>query len=190
MAPMTKTVRFSAALFATGLLAACNSGPAPSTTSSESADAPAVSAGGTVTRQTPPADEARVMPMAPQIAIQSQPGPDGSQVDLLKVAVTGDILTVTLRCSGTEKINSKAFGLKDISVIDDATSQRIGVLKDGEGNWLASKVAGNAIMTECTVKPGVFWAKFAAPSAGAKTVSINLPEVAPFDGVPVTRPAT
>jgi len=40
---------------------------------------------------------------------------------------------------------------------------------------------------DCTVQPGILWAKFAAPSAGAKTVSINLPEVAPFDGVPVTH---
>lgn len=191
MALTVKTAGITAAMLTTALLSACNSGNAPtSTATNESASNPGVSAGGTVIRETPAAVEAPVTPMAPQTAIQSQPGPDGSQVDLLKVAVTGDILTVTLRCSGTEKINSEAFGLKDISVIDDATSQRIGVLKDGEGNWLASKVAGNAIMTDCTIKPGVFWAKFAAPSAGAKTVSINLPEVAPFDGIPVTRPAT
>lgn len=184
---MARTIKI-AGLMTTALLAACNSGPAPApqgTATTEAADS-----AGTVTRETPAPEAPPVTPMPAQTAIQSQPGPDGAQVDLLKVAVTGDILTVTWRCSSPEKINSQTFGLKDISVIDDATSQRIGVLKDGNGDWLASNVAGNAIMTACEVKPGVFWAKFAAPSAGAKTVSINLPEAAPFDGIPVTRPGT
>jgi len=125
--------------------------------------------------------------MAAQTVIQSQPGSDGSQLDLLKVAVTGDILTVTLRCSSDKKFNTRSFALKNISVIDDATAQRIAVLKDNEGNWLASKVSGDTMFADCTLQPGILWAKFAAPSPGATTVSINLPEVAPFDGIPVTR---
>jgi hypothetical protein len=125
--------------------------------------------------------------MPAQVAIQSQPGPDGSQVDLMKVAVTGDILTVTLRCSSDEKINSESFDVQKISVIDDATSQRLGVLKDNAGEWMASNVGGNSLNTECEIKPGVIWAKFPAPPATSKTVSINLPKVGPFDGIPVTR---
>lgn len=165
-------------------LAACQK-PAETPTNGTAADG---SATATVTRETtPPVEEPPVAPMAAPTVIQSQPGPDGSQVDLLKVAVTGDILTVTLRCSSSEKFNSTAFGLKDISVIDDATSQRIAVLKDNAGEWLASNVAGDNIIADCTLKPGIIWAKFAAPSAGAKTVSINFPKVAPFDGVPVAR---
>jgi len=127
-------------------------------------------------------------PPAPvQAAIQSQPGPGGSQVDLLKVAVTGDILTVTLRCSSDERINTESFKVTDISVIDDATSQRIGVLKDNAGNWMASNVSGSSMMVGCESKPGVLWAKFPAPPPTSQTVSITLPQVAPFDGVPVTR---
>lgn len=179
-----------AALLASAMLAGCNSGAAPDAQDTQASANTGAPVAVTVTRETPVAQEPAVTPMAPQAVIQSQPGPDGSQVDLLKVAVTGDILTVTLRCSGPEKYNAETFTLKDISVIDDATSQRIAVLKDGEGNWLASRVSGESIMTDCTVKPGVFWAKFAAPSAGAKTVSINLPEVAPFDGIAVTRAGT
>lgn len=149
---------------------------------------PAAPAPATVQREaSEPMETAPVPAMPEQTVIQSQPGSDGSQLDLLKVAVTGDILTVTLRCSSPEHIKSQTFAIKEISVIDDATSQRISVLKDNDGNWLAGRVVGNNIMTSCTIKPGIFWAKFAAPSAGTKTVSINLPEVAPFDGVPVTR---
>lgn len=134
-----------------------------------------------------PQDEAPVAKMPVQTAIQSQPGPDGSQVDLLKVAVTGDILTVTLRCSSDEKINSQIFDVQKISVIDDATSQRLGVLKDNADAWMASNTTGNFMSTDCEVKPGVIWAKFPAPPATSKTVSINLPEVGPFDGVAVAR---
>lgn len=132
-------------------------------------------------------EPAPVARMPAQAAIQSQPGPEGSQLDLLKVAVTGDILTVTLRCSSPEKYNSQSFNVDKISLIDDATSQRIGVLKDDNADWMASNVSGNNLSTQCGVKPGIIWAKFPAPPATSPTVSINLPKVAPFDGVPVTR---
>ncbi|MBB4857641.1 PBP1b-binding outer membrane lipoprotein LpoB [Novosphingobium chloroacetimidivorans] len=183
---MDRMIRNAAlAGFASLVLAGCNSNPQPAPGSDTAENAPAAG----VTRQTPAPEAAEppVTPMPAQTAIQSQPGPDGSQVDLMKVAVTGDILTVTMRCSSSEKINSESFRASNISVIDDATSQRIGILKDNEGNWLASNIAGDSIMASCEIKPGVIWAKFAAPSAEAKTVSINFPGVAPFDGIPVTR---
>lgn len=165
------------------LVAACggtNDGEANETKTGE-----AETAG--VVRETVEREEAPVAPVAPAAAIQSQPGPDGSQVDLIKLAVTGDILTATFRCSGPDKINTEAFRVEQISVIDDATSQRISILKDNAGDWLASSVSGNSMMVECEVKPGIFWAKFPAPPPTSRTVSVNLPNTAPFDGVPVTR---
>lgn len=171
-------------------LAACEVRNADETAANSPAAAEETASAGGVTRETmkPPEDSLPpVQQMPAQAVIQSQPGPDGSQLDLVKVAVTGDVLTVTLRCSSTEKINTEAFRLDDISVIDDATAQRIGILKDNAGNWLASRPAGNLIMADCTIKPGVIWAKFPAPPPTSPTVSINLPGVAPFDGVPVTR---
>lgn len=171
-------------LAVTGIaLAGCDVGETPSTP--DTAAAP--ESGVTREAVTAPQDETPVARMPAQVAIQSQPGPDGSQVDLMKVAVTGDILTVTLRCSSDEKINSESFDVQKISVIDDATSQRLGVLKDNAGEWMASNVGGNSLNTDCEIKPGVIWAKFPAPPATSKTVSINLPKVGPFDGIPVTR---
>ncbi|MBU0825266.1 MAG: hypothetical protein KKA44_15195 [Alphaproteobacteria bacterium] len=165
-------------------LAGCNVSDAPP--SDETATTTASDTG--VTREPMAAPEqAPVARMPAQAAIQSQPGPEGSQLDLLKVAVTGDILTVTLRCSSPEKYNSQSFNVDKISLIDDATSQRIGVLKDDKADWMASNVSGNNLSTQCGVKPGIIWAKFPAPPATSPTVSINLPKVAPFDGVPVTR---
>lgn len=182
---MVRARSFTAlALVAAFPLAACSvseDNPANQTAASETA----ATAG--VTRETVEREEAPVVPVAPATAIQSQPGPDGSQVDLIKLAVTGDILTATFRCSSQDKINTESFRLEGISIIDDATSQRISVLKDNAGNWLASSPSGNSIMADCEVKPGIFWAKFPAPPATSKTVSVNLPDTAPFDGVPVTR---
>ena len=146
-----------------------------------------------VTRQEVTVEQPAVVPMPAATVIQSQPGPDGSQVDLLKVAVTGDILTVTMRCSSSDRVNSESFRIADISIIDDATSQRISVLRDNEGNALVSDFSKgsspqyDALGADCEAKPGVIWAKFPAPPATSPTISINFPEVAPFDGVPVTR---
>ena len=170
-------------------LAACTAREKP--TQDGTADTPA----GGVTRQEAKAepDTPPVTPMPAATVIQSQPGPDGSQVDLLSVKVTGDILTVAMRCSSPERYNRESIRVAQISVIDDATSQRIGVLKDNEGNAMVSNLVRSSspdndnMMVDCTSKPGVMWAKFPAPPATSTTVSINLPGVAPFDGIPVQR---
>lgn len=144
------------------------------------------SAGG-VTRDVAEPEAPAYTPPSTQAAIQSQAGPGGSQVELLTAKVTGDILSVTFRCTGPEKYNTESFKLDDISVIDDATAQRIAVLKDNDGKWLASNPSANRISANCGTPPGILWAKFPAPPATSQTISINLPETAPFDGVPVTR---
>lgn len=170
------------------LLAACGGGEQTTASTEPAATetaAPAESGG--VTREVAEPAEPAVAPMAAQAAIQSQPGPDGSQLDLVSVKVTGDILTVTMRCSSPDRVNTESIDLDDVSVIDDATAQRIAVLKDNDGKWLASAVSGDNAMVSCEQRPGVFWAKFPAPPATSRTVSINLPGAAPFDGVPVTR---
>lgn len=171
-------------------LAACGGGGVDNqnAASGPSATEAAVPAeGGGVTREVAEPEAPAYTPPPTQAAIQGQPGPDGSQVELLSAKVTGDILTVTLRCTGPEKYNTESFTLDDISVIDDATSQRIAVLKDNDGKWLASNPSSDRISANCGTPPGILWAKFPAPPATSKTVSINLPQTAPFDGVPVTR---
>lgn len=125
----------------------------------------------------------------PAAAIQTQPGPNGYQVALNRVAVTGDVLTVALTYSGGKCC---AYArLDEVSVIDDATAQRIGVLKDNAGKWMASPLdsRGDRLLIGMGggTSPRQVWFKFPAPPAGSKTVSIALPEVAPFDAVPVTR---
>ena len=74
--------------------------------------------------------------VAPAAALQTQPGPKGNSVALNKVAVTGDILTVSMTFSGGECCVH--MPIDQVSVIDDATSQRISVLKDNAGQRMAA----------------------------------------------------
>ena len=119
--------------------------------------------------------------------IQTQPGPSGSVVTLNKVKVTGDVLTVQLTFTGKGAV--PVLKLDEISLIDDKTSQRIGMLKDNAGKYMASPLSSNGenLQVNLYESPAVVWFKFPAPPATSTTVSLNIPEVAPFDGVPVSR---
>lgn len=128
---------------------------------------------------------------APTIpVITTQPGPDGSTVELNKVAVTGEVLTVqvTVKPAVNEGV-SLYMKSDEVSVIDDATSQRYSLLKDNAGKAMASPISSSDRIGGYTGKgkSTVYWFKFPAPPAGSATVSINLPDVAPFDGMTVTR---
>jgi hypothetical protein len=135
-------------------------------------------------------------PPAPQptqaaaIAIQTQPGPEGSSVVLERAAVTGNILTVQVRYIGGKRIGH-SIDARDVSVIDDATSNRIGILQDQEGVWMAAPLvtptSDTLHVSLGKEDPAIVWFKFPAPPAMSTTISINIPKVAPFDGVPVTR---
>lgn len=161
-------------------LAACDARKADDTAAPEQAN-PTIAAA--------PANPAAT-PQTPVQAIQTQPGPGGASVALERVAVTGNILTVQLRYIGGET-NNQMFDIEQASVIDDATSNRIGVLKDQEGAYMASPLLAvksdkmNILYGRDT--PTIVWFKFPAPPATSATVSINIPGVAPFDGVAVTR---
>lgn len=159
--------------------------PADQSANTEAARPEPVTTG--VTRDEVAAAPAPVATAAPA-AIQTQPGPKGAQVSLNKVAVTGDIMTVALSYSGGDCC---AYTPVDkVSAIDDATSQRLGVLKDNAGNWMAAPLFSNNSeirVDKSTDSPAQVWFKFPAPPATSKTVSITIPDVAPFDAVPVVR---
>lgn len=168
------------------MLAACSDADAPAPNGGEAAEAQEEAPTG-VTR------EALAPPMptpspTPAAAIQTQPGPKGNTVALNRVAVTGDILTVSMTFSGGTDCCIH-MPVEDVAVIDDATSQRIGVLKDNSGKWMAAplETGGRNVGPESFRTASVVWFKFPAPPATSRTVSVALPGVAPFDAVPVTR---
>lgn len=173
---------FAASILFVGLLAGCSG----SQTTENSVTTTTTATANGVVREEVAATPAPVAAPAP-VAIQTQPGPKGSQVSLNKVAVTGDIMTVALTYTGADCCSYAK--VEEVSAIDDATSQRIGVLKDNAGKWMAAPLNndGKEIRIDAARGPAQVWFKFPAPPAASKTVSITIPEVAPFDAVPVTR---
>jgi hypothetical protein len=160
-------------------------------------DSQGVEAGGVV-RQTPVPQSSETQSLPTRFTvIATRPGSGGLEVDLTGVAVTGDILTVALRYrTVTDSYNDTevSFPVDQVSITDDATSRRYGVLKDQSGQYMASPLSGeNSI--KFTVKNGgnfkgsyeVAWFKFPAPIAQAQTISINIPKVAPFDNIRIQR---
>lgn len=140
-----------------------------------------------VTRQVVEEPAATPAPAPAAPVLQTQPGPKGSQVTLNRVAVTGDVLTVSMTFVGGDCCTY--IKINELSVIDDATSQRLGVLKDNAGNPMAAPLYnddGKELRIDAT-KPAVVWAKFPAPPATSRTVSIAIPQVGPFDAVPIAR---
>lgn len=171
---------------ATGLaLAACTvkEEPRNETTTAAAPTEPAMG----VTREEVPAPTPTPGPVE-EAAIQTQAGPRGNRVALNRVAVTGDILTVSMTFSGGNDC-CVHIPVEEVSIIDDATSQRISVLKDNLGKYMAAPLesGGRSVGPESFKSPSVLWFKFPAPPATSKTVSIAIPGVAPFDAVPVTR---
>src|SRR3546814_18486140 len=98
-----------------------------------------------------------------------------------------------MRCSSPERYNRESIRVAQVSVIDDATSQRIGVLKDNEGNAMVSHLVRSSspendnMMVDCNSKPGVMLTKLPAPTATHNTLSHNLPGLAPLHRLPVQR---
>jgi hypothetical protein len=162
----------------------------PQRTDSKAADS------GGVVRQTPaPQSPATTSPPDRFKAIATRPGSGGLEVDLTDVAVSGDIVTVSLRYRNmTHRYAIVRFPIEEVSIIDDATSRRYGVLRDQSGQYMAAPLYRESSV-KLTVKSqkqisGIYevaWFKFPAPPPEAQTISINIPKVAPFDNIRIKR---
>jgi hypothetical protein len=158
---------------------------------------------GGVVRQTPtpqasatPAHE-QTLPSGNAV-IATRLGSGGIEVDLMRAGIAGDLFAVELRCRNINKHWQETryvkFPVEQVSVVDDATSRRYSVLKDQTGQYMAAPMIdhnGNPIksiyMYIAAEGDGVIWFKFPAPPPEAKTVSINVPTIAPFDNIPIQR---
>jgi hypothetical protein len=153
---------------------------------------------GGVVRQTP-APQSSETPSLPKrfTVIATRPGSGGLEVDLTSAAVTGEVLTVALRYRNMTtalKEVDVTFSIDQVSINDDATSRRYGVLKDQSGQYMAAPLSDETSI-KFSVSPQhyfpgsyeVAWFKFPAPPAQAQTISIKVPKVAPFDNVRIQR---
>lgn len=180
------TTRLTLSLLTLCLVAACKQQPSPGT---DTAQPPAAEA---ATQPNPTVAPPQSAPPPAAAPIATQIGPKGSQWDLSRVAVTGNVLTVQFNVrTGDQRLWNPSLPLSDVSVVDDATSQRYSPLQDNSGRPMAAPLnTQNDKLLKLDIQQksnGVIWLKFPAPPATSQTVSINIPEVAPFDGVAIQR---
>ena len=174
------------------LFTACNTRVEPK--SASAAPAPAAS-----TPQAAPAATPRA-PASGSGAIQTQMGMTGDvEVDLLKASVQEGILTVTLayRNKGNQEVQLKQIALDDVYFISETEKKKYHVLKDSKGDWIAAPVARGTLGTDTgfgaksiAVGPGskaIVWFKFPAPPENVPMINLVVPDVMPFDKVPVSR---
>ena len=121
------------------------------------------------------------------------------EVDVLKANVQEGILTVTLayRNNGKEAVNLKKIALDEVYFISETEKKKYHVLKDSKGAWIAAPVARGMLGTETgfeatavAVNPGskaIVWCKFPAPPENITMVNLVVPDVIPFDKLPVSR---
>lgn len=77
---------------------------------------------------------------------------------------------------------------KEVYLIDTAGGKKYEVLKDEKGAYIAALLQGWDNRWYGTLKPGeshVLWMKFPAPPAEVKAITLQLPNTAPFEDVPI-----
>ena len=160
-----------------------------------------------------------------QNVIDEQFGPSGSKVELVKAKVRNGVLTLAVRyihpwelTTEEERDKLRKFDsgnrmnqirkreipikFKVGSVFYIANSKRYYVLKDEEGNWLASPVVGDyiaepmdneavakhlkkgkvpALLLDNNHPVKILWFKFPVPPEGVNEIEFQIPEVSPFD---------
>jgi hypothetical protein len=140
-------------------------------------------------RQTP-ARPSRAVLSEPKV-IATRQGPNDLEVDLTRIGFTGDLMTIEMRVRNpaNKQITFQGFRLEKVSVIDDATSRRYGVVKDQSDNYMASPSSGGYIEGQHIDGGGysLMWFKFPAPPPSTQTISITIPTINPFDGIRLQR---
>jgi hypothetical protein len=161
--------------------------------------APGNSQSGMIPRATPPPSSASSDAPSANSAIRTWKSPDGvTQVDLVKAAVTGDLLTVELYYHSTVSPLFMRYSVDAVSYIDEATSQKYKVIEDESGTPMASpliklqdiKSGSNVYIVEPTrvgQKTTVVRFRFPAPPEQSKTISLDIPGIPEFGGVRVQR---
>ena len=122
-------------------------------------------------------------------SIDTQVGPDGMSVHLMKAKVSNGVLTVSILFDNDTEANVvfERPNLNEVHYVAD--SKKYPVLKDANGDWLASpvhdedKLFKNNLAQRYSINKGkkdVVWFKFPAPPEGTTSIEISLPGVSPF----------
>lgn len=119
-------------------------------------------------------------------ALQTEPGAGQTTWHLTGVREADGQVLATFRVESAKPRGSLWLKVEAISLIDDATARRYSVLRGEDGQFLGSEASGDTLRIAIEGDTPV-WMKFAAPPPGTRTVSIALPNVGTFDGIPIAR---
>ena len=161
-----------------------------STTSTTSTQATATTAPPPSTTQTMP-NTATTAAAAPATAVlQSQETNwTGVIAEVTEFRRKGNSLTAKVRLSnkGSGSPDLQIFW-NEVALIDAAGGKKYEVLKDEKGAYISSSRAGWPDRWEAHMGPGasqVIWMKFPAPPPEVKTITLQIPQVPPFDDLQI-----
>jgi hypothetical protein len=122
--------------------------------------------------------------------VQTQSATSGGyEADVIKASAKGDILTVQLayRNTGNENVELM-YALQNVYYIDEKEKKKYHVLKDSQNVYLGSPNLLNDINTRLIAGGKlIVWFKFPAPPVSTTKISLIVPEVLPFEDLPIFR---
>ncbi len=119
--------------------------------------------------------------------LQTQPGPRATVWHLVSARAQDGHVLARFRVSTADGRREAVWiQAEDASLIDDGTARRYRLLMGSDGKLLGTSGERDALRIDAQRDTPV-WMKFAAPPEGTRTVSIALPRIGSFDGVPLDR---
>lgn len=133
--------------------------------------------------------------------IQSQMGPEDTELDLLQAKLNGKVLSVVLKVTAPadRSIQRVFFKLDEIFYIDAEQNRKYHILKDEKDKWLAGPLYGVMGKKDKYLfgidylregKSGVLWMKFPAPLGDNPKIELNIPGVVPFSDITIANPGS
>jgi hypothetical protein len=109
----------------------------------------------------------------------------GVVADVTEFRRKGNILTALVRLRNTKTGGHTIvqFGIGNVYLMDAAGAKKYEVLKDEKGGYIASSTG---LLTEDVGGEGItVWMKFPAPPLETKTATLAMPEMPPFEDLPI-----
>ena len=112
------------------------------------------------------------------------------ELKLTHASVKDDVLTVYAAYrNNDDKALKRDLDYREVYYLDTQNKKKFGVLKDSSGVFIANPRSGDHYFY-VRVPPGekqIVWMKFPGPPSAVTEVDLSLPDVLPFDGLPVSR---
>ncbi|MCP5053609.1 MAG: hypothetical protein GY940_40960 [bacterium] len=132
-----------------------------------------------------------ILPAAKAIQTQESDKWDGIEVDLTKISIKNNVMTVKfkLRNAGDEEHKDMRIDFSKCYFMDEANQKKYYVLKDSDGTCIAGPLwSGNIFRV--AIKPGKsrsLWLKFPEPTDNPETIVLNIPGVPLFEEVNIKK---